>query len=138
MSECLDNPVWHALVGPHARFADGVGLPRHYPRDMAPFSGIETSSAAAYADLEVGLPRDTEARLLMLAALNRGGFHSCTSGPRIRRLPCTSASGSRCGGGCWGSGAYLEGDARRERSRQGGWRSKAGRDQGNHGRCYHY
>lgn len=39
MSEYLDNPVWHALAGPHAHIANGRGLARHYPRDMVPFSG---------------------------------------------------------------------------------------------------
>jgi predicted GNAT family acetyltransferase len=29
----LDNPVWHALIGPHARFAIGIGQARHYPRE---------------------------------------------------------------------------------------------------------
>jgi ribosomal protein S18 acetylase RimI-like enzyme len=63
MIERLDNPVWHALIGPHARFAQGQGLARHYPRDMAPFSGFEKGSPAAYADLAIGLSSGTEARL---------------------------------------------------------------------------
>ena len=54
MSEYLDNPVWHALVGPHAHIANGACLARHYPRDMVPFSGIEMSSAAAYGDFTNG------------------------------------------------------------------------------------
>jgi hypothetical protein len=36
----LDNPIWHALEGPHCRHALGPGLARHYPRDIAPFSAI--------------------------------------------------------------------------------------------------
>src|SRR6266516_237198 len=63
MSAYLDNPVWHALIGPHRHFAIGDGLARHYPRDMAPFAGIETAAPAAYVDLARGLPPDTEARL---------------------------------------------------------------------------
>lgn len=59
----LDNPVWHALEGPHRVHALGRGLARHYPRDMAPFSAIAEPSAAAYADLAADLPADTEARL---------------------------------------------------------------------------
>uniref|UniRef100_UPI001954CBC7 hypothetical protein n=1 Tax=Klebsiella pneumoniae TaxID=573 RepID=UPI001954CBC7 len=59
----LDNPVWHALTGPNAEFAAGSGLARHFPRDMAPFSAIEAATPAAYADLAVGLPAGTEARL---------------------------------------------------------------------------
>jgi ribosomal protein S18 acetylase RimI-like enzyme len=63
MSRELDNPIWHALTGPHRDLATGTGLARHYPRDMAPFAAIENKSAAAYADLARGLPADTEARL---------------------------------------------------------------------------
>ena len=59
----LDNPVWHALAGPHRAYAGGRGLARHYPRDMVPFSAIAEASDRAYADLAVDLPAGTEARL---------------------------------------------------------------------------
>ena len=59
----LDNPVWHALTGPHRAFAVGRGAARHYPRDMAPFSAIAEPSEQAYADLAAELPANTEARL---------------------------------------------------------------------------
>lgn len=59
----LDNPVWHALAGPHRAYAGGHGLARHYPRDMAPFSAIAAASDRAYADLATDLPAGTEARL---------------------------------------------------------------------------
>lgn len=59
----LDNPVWHALAGPHRKYAVLRGAAAHYPRDMAPFSAIAEPSEAAYADLAVGLPPGTEARL---------------------------------------------------------------------------
>jgi ribosomal protein S18 acetylase RimI-like enzyme len=55
----LDNPVWHALTGPHRGHAIGNGRARHYPRDMAPFSAIVEPTEAAAADL----PANTEARL---------------------------------------------------------------------------
>lgn len=63
MDHLLDNPVWHALTGPHRHLATGRGLARHYPRDVTVFSAIAEPSAAAYADLAVDLPADTEARL---------------------------------------------------------------------------
>ena len=63
MRNQLDNPVWHALTGPHACFAKGQGQARHYPRDVAPFSGIAEPTAAAYADLAADLPSQTAARL---------------------------------------------------------------------------
>lgn len=59
----LDNPVWHALTGPHCVHAVGRGKARHYPRDMAPFSAIAEPSDAAYADLAADLPAGAEARL---------------------------------------------------------------------------
>jgi ribosomal protein S18 acetylase RimI-like enzyme len=59
----LDNPVWSALTGPHAAFAIGRGLARHYPRAVAPFSAIAEASAAAYADLAADLPPGLETRL---------------------------------------------------------------------------
>lgn len=64
----LDNPVWHALTGPHRSHAIGRGLARHYPRDIAPFAAIAESSAQAYADLAANLPPRTEARLFRPAA----------------------------------------------------------------------
>jgi ribosomal protein S18 acetylase RimI-like enzyme len=63
MSEPLDNPVWHALTGPHAGFALGRGAARHYPRDIAPFSAIAEPTASAYGDLAADLPPGLEARL---------------------------------------------------------------------------
>jgi GNAT superfamily N-acetyltransferase len=59
----LDNPVWHALTGPHRVHALGRGAARHYPRDMAPFSAISEPSERAYAELATDLPPRTEARL---------------------------------------------------------------------------
>jgi ribosomal protein S18 acetylase RimI-like enzyme len=70
--DLLDNPIWHALAGPHGRHALGRGLARHYPRDIAPFSAIAEASAAAYCDLADDLPAGTEARLLR---------------PRVEKLP---------------------------------------------------
>lgn len=63
MSHLLDNPVWHSLTGPHRHLAIGAGSARHYPRDLAPFSAIESDSASAYADLAIDLSADAEARL---------------------------------------------------------------------------
>ena len=59
----LDNPAWHALVGPHAHLALGRGAARHYPRDVAPYSAIAAPTEAAYADLAGELPPGLEARL---------------------------------------------------------------------------
>ena len=60
----LDNPVWHALRGPHSRFAVRRGLALHYQREVAAFSAFDAASARAYADLAVDLPAGAEARLV--------------------------------------------------------------------------
>ena len=38
--EPLDNPVWHALTGPHARFSEGSSLALRYQPDVAAFSAL--------------------------------------------------------------------------------------------------
>jgi ribosomal protein S18 acetylase RimI-like enzyme len=67
MAEPLDNPIWHALIGPHARFASGAGRARHYFPDVTPFSAIADTSEAAYADLAASLPPGVQARMLFSA-----------------------------------------------------------------------
>ncbi len=47
----LDNPVWHALAGPHAHLALGAGGARRYPADVAPFFAVAAPAADAYRDL---------------------------------------------------------------------------------------
>ncbi len=68
MTHPLDNPVWHALCGPHHGFAVGHGLALHYPRQVAVFSAMADASGQAFADLALGLPPDTEARLVRACA----------------------------------------------------------------------
>jgi predicted GNAT family acetyltransferase len=36
----LDNPIWHALTGPHAHFAQGKGRACRYRPDVAPFAAV--------------------------------------------------------------------------------------------------
>jgi ribosomal protein S18 acetylase RimI-like enzyme len=61
--DVLDNPAWHALVGPHRLHATGRGAARHYAPDISLFSAIREPSDQAYADLAADLPPRTEARL---------------------------------------------------------------------------
>jgi ribosomal protein S18 acetylase RimI-like enzyme len=42
----LDNPVYAALCGPHARFAQVRGRARRYPLDVAPFLALPSSPSA--------------------------------------------------------------------------------------------
>lgn len=73
-SNVLDDPVWHALTGPHAVHALGTGKARLYPREMAPFSAIADPGEAAHSDLAAGLASGMEARLFRpgIEALPRG------------------------------------------------------------------
>jgi ribosomal protein S18 acetylase RimI-like enzyme len=47
----LDNPMWHALQGPHRRWAQGQGALQWFPQDVAPFFAIESADALLEADL---------------------------------------------------------------------------------------
>ncbi|WP_456286356.1 GNAT family N-acetyltransferase [Microbacterium sp. JZ70] len=40
----LDNPAWSSLTGPHAHFAIGNELVKHYPADVSPFVGVRSWS----------------------------------------------------------------------------------------------
>src|SRR5882757_2344777 len=42
----LDNPVYEALCGPHARFAQVRGRARRYPVDVAPFLALPSPPSA--------------------------------------------------------------------------------------------
>jgi predicted GNAT family acetyltransferase len=48
----LDNPVWHALSTEQSGLAQGNGLAKRFPNDVAPFGGLIDQSAAAYDALE--------------------------------------------------------------------------------------
>jgi ribosomal protein S18 acetylase RimI-like enzyme len=48
----LDNPVWHALTGPHARFADRYGRAAAYHPEVSPFAApADLDDPAAWRDL---------------------------------------------------------------------------------------
>jgi ribosomal protein S18 acetylase RimI-like enzyme len=50
--QVLDNPVWAALTGPHAAFAQRCGQVARYPVDVAPFVAFTGGATdAAWADL---------------------------------------------------------------------------------------
>jgi ribosomal protein S18 acetylase RimI-like enzyme len=53
--ETLDNPVWHSLVGPHARFAQHKGPAVRYQPDVTPFAALpdepDDDAWAALAEL---------------------------------------------------------------------------------------
>ncbi len=61
MTDPLANPVWSALIGPHAVFADRVGGAARYPVDVTPF--VAVADASAWDDAAV-----------VLGPGGRGGF----------------------------------------------------------------
>jgi ribosomal protein S18 acetylase RimI-like enzyme len=68
--EPLDNPVWHALGGPHAGLATGDGRARRYPTDVCPFVGLpDEPDAAAWAALAELVAPDEEVALFRVGAV---------------------------------------------------------------------
>jgi hypothetical protein len=74
MLAALDNPVWHALTGPHAHFAIGRGAVRRYPPDIAPFEGALSGpeSPPLKSGFLVWLFRRAALRILPLAGQSYG------------------------------------------------------------------
>lgn len=59
----LDNALWHALTGPHRRFAQGAGHARRYAEEISPFFAIRDASETSYRDLGALLADRQEAIL---------------------------------------------------------------------------
>jgi predicted GNAT family acetyltransferase len=47
----LDNPIWHALSSVHSFFAEGDGLAKRYPTEVAPLAAVREQSPQAYSSL---------------------------------------------------------------------------------------
>ena len=100
--ELLDNPVWHALTGPHARFAIGRGLARHYPRAVCPFSAIAESTEAAYAELAADLPAGVEARLFRPSNEELpGGWVNVSARPMLQMIADGDETSAAAGDVAW-------------------------------------
>ncbi|KKD08736.1 acetyltransferase [Streptomyces sp. WM6386] len=60
----LDNPVWAALDGPHAAFAERSGRAARYPADVYAFAALaDPADPAAWSDLHTLLGPATTARV---------------------------------------------------------------------------
>jgi predicted GNAT family acetyltransferase len=66
MTHILDRPVWSALAGRHAAFAEGDELARRYRPDVVPFAAARDDSAASLAAL-AALPQPEQMMALMEA-----------------------------------------------------------------------
>jgi predicted GNAT family acetyltransferase len=64
MKHLLDNPIWQALSTAQRALAEGNGLARRFPSDVAPFAGLIDQSPAAYHALEEILPGAVSALFL--------------------------------------------------------------------------
>jgi predicted GNAT family acetyltransferase len=51
MSHCLDRPIWQALAGRQAGFAQGHGAARRYRADYAPFAATPDDTASSLSAL---------------------------------------------------------------------------------------
>jgi ribosomal protein S18 acetylase RimI-like enzyme len=59
MTSPLDNVIWNALTGPHARYAEGGSKARRYPPAFAPFHAMPIASADNFHALaELASPGD--------------------------------------------------------------------------------
>lgn len=57
-TDVLDNAGWHALVGPHAEFAEGAGQARRYRADVSVFHAAPDDSSESWRDLAGLASRD--------------------------------------------------------------------------------
>jgi len=63
----LDNPVWHALIGPQSRFGLGSALAKRYDPEIGVFTGIpDDAGAAAWDELATLAGPDGTAVLVRL------------------------------------------------------------------------
>jgi ribosomal protein S18 acetylase RimI-like enzyme len=51
LSERLDNPVWHAIRGPQATLAEGVGGAARYRHEVCVFAAIDGTAETSWDDL---------------------------------------------------------------------------------------
>jgi predicted GNAT family acetyltransferase len=66
MTHILDRPVWSALAGRHAAFAEGDELARRYRPDVVPFAAARDDSHESLAAL-AALPQSEQMMALMEA-----------------------------------------------------------------------
>lgn len=82
----LNNPIWHSLVGPHAKFAIGNGQARCYQPEVAVFYAISEPSDVAFRDLRALTGAQGIARMLSLTPqVERAGWKQ-TFGKEIMQM----------------------------------------------------
>ncbi len=87
MPHVLDRPVWSALAGRHAAFAEGNHLARRYRPDVIPFAASRDANADSLAAL-AALPRPDE--MMVLIEANRlalpPGFVPLVEAPGVQMV----------------------------------------------------
>jgi ribosomal protein S18 acetylase RimI-like enzyme len=76
----LDNPIWYALASEQASLAQGNGLAKRFPRDVAPFAAMKNQSAAEYQALEEILSGDVAVLFLDSKPAPPAGWSTLLSG----------------------------------------------------------
>jgi len=89
----LDNPIWHALNGPHRHFAEFIGDAHWYPSRIAPFIAIP--AAAALPDLNGAVDcgfRDPAYFVGVLPDTLPDGWHVVSRSLILQMMPAPGAS----------------------------------------------
>ena len=88
MRHILDDPAWHALVGPLASFAVGTGAARRISQEHSFFSAIDPASDAASAalDLAVLVTEGERGVLVGLDVLAPSGFSEVGRGTALQMV----------------------------------------------------
>ena len=82
----LDNPIWHALSTAQRALAQGNGLAKRFPTDIAPFGGLIDQSPAAYQALEEILPGAVTALFLDAKPILRSNWEMVHSGEMYQMI----------------------------------------------------
>jgi GNAT superfamily N-acetyltransferase len=91
----LDNPMWHALQGPHRRFAEHIGDTCWYPNAIAPFIAIP--DAAVVPDLNAAAARGWRDPAYFVGAIPAtltAGWQFASRSQILQLLPTTSPAPS--------------------------------------------
>ncbi|MEV6927275.1 GNAT family N-acetyltransferase [Dactylosporangium sp. NPDC051485] len=83
----LDNPAWHSLNGPHARFAQAHGEARRYHPDVSVFVGLpDERDAQVWRDLAVLVGPATEVPLTGAAVAPPAGWTPVLLGQGVQMV----------------------------------------------------
>ena len=89
MTDPLDNPIWHALTGPHAAHAIGTTNALRYPRDVGWFCAVPDPAATGIgAVAEITEPGDIVVVFTTSGVVAPAGWEQVFSGQFVQMV-CT-------------------------------------------------